>query len=223
MEGSEILFDETTSRNRKLTAMEQYRLLLAEVGAFLKAPGFSKKGNTCYIQKEGNFGLINFQKSISSTKHQVKFTINIGVASGFLLRAGINGFIISGKPSITDCHWKMRIGFLMPVKKDFWWEIDGVTPVGRMAEDIITNLQSLVIPEILRNISDKDLIEEWIQGRGEGITEFQRYVYLTILLKFYQDERLARVIEELKSYSKGTSIEIAAIEHLKELDLLAKA
>ncbi|GEP89762.1 hypothetical protein CTE07_14070 [Chitinophaga terrae (ex Kim and Jung 2007)] len=117
----------------------------------------------------------------------------------------------------------MRIGFLMPVKKDFWWEIDGVTPVGRMAEDIITNLQSLVIPEILRNISDKDLIEEWIQGRREGITEFQRYVYLTILLKFYQDERLARVIEELKSYSKGTSIEIAAIEHLKELDLLAKA
>lgn len=199
--------------------MEKYVLFISEMVAFLKGKRFSKKGNTFYIQKENNFGLIDFQKSVSSTNDNIKFTVNVGVASKVLLSAGINGMTISGKPSIPDCHWGNRIGFLMPVRKDYWWNIGIETVTDQLVADITTQIDNYAIPGIEKHISDNDLITSWLNGDSEGISDFKRYIYLTTLLKYYQDERLPKVVEDMRSFFKGTRDESNIIEHIKELGL----
>ncbi|OJW34944.1 MAG: hypothetical protein BGO54_06565 [Sphingobacteriales bacterium 46-32] len=43
--------------------MKEYKDLLKAVEIFLKQEGLTKKGNTYYLAKDGNLGVINFQRS----------------------------------------------------------------------------------------------------------------------------------------------------------------
>src|SRR5258708_3250043 len=52
----------------------------------LRAAGLTRKGDTFYLNSAGNWGVINFQKSTSNTADEVKFTVNLGVASARILR-----------------------------------------------------------------------------------------------------------------------------------------
>ena len=166
-----------------------------------------------------NWGLINFQKSRNSSSVEIHFTINIGVCSYELRRlVGIGVVDIKSKPGVDECQWKQRIGFLMPNKDDYWWQISLDTAVEGMAKEIQNVLNVLAIPKIMSHISDDDLISEWMAGRSEGITEFQRYVYLSTLLKLNNRPELSKVIEEMKTYSKGKPIENSMNVHLKDLE-----
>jgi hypothetical protein len=120
--------------------MKEYKHLFNAIGSFLKTHGFTKKGDTFYFLSEGNWGLVSFQKSKGSSKGAVKFTINLGVQSTTLTQ--VLGSNNSDKPSIEDCHWKKRIGFLLPQKQDYWWVIEENSTsmenlVGCMANNLI--------------------------------------------------------------------------------------
>lgn len=201
--------------------MKEYKKLLATLGQLLKSEGFYKKGETFYIQTEGNWGIINFQKSRDSTKVESKFTINLGVWSKNV--AASLDDVAYDKPEIEVCHWSKRVGFLLPQNRDFWWIVSETTPLD---EKLIDELKDIVktkaIPEIKNHASDESLKNDWISGHSEGITEFQRYSYLTALLSIINDERLKRVVDEFLIYSKGKSIEFSAIEHLKQLNNYVK-
>jgi len=197
--------------------MDYYKVLLLEVEEKLKSKGFTKKGNTFYLFENNNWALLNFQKSKNSSSTRVTFTINIGVLST-ALRKIIDNTDIAVKPSIEDCQWKKRIGFLLPEKQDYWWEIDNDSSLKNLIAEITKTITTFAIPEIENHISDENLEKEWLRGIAEGATEFQRYVYLTTLLKLHKKENLALLVEELKSFSKGKPYEYAAQEHIKSLE-----
>jgi len=58
-------------------AMKQ--LVAEELQACLKAQGFRKKGLTFLRELDANYGLVQLQKSRSSTATAVEFTINVSV------------------------------------------------------------------------------------------------------------------------------------------------
>src|SRR4051812_28773507 len=102
--------------------IKEYKKLLSEIGTVLSAYGFTKKGDTFFSAKNENWALIDFQKSRSSSPDKIVFTITIGICSVALRRFANED--LSVNPKIEDCHWKKRIGMLLPINNDFWFQID---------------------------------------------------------------------------------------------------
>jgi hypothetical protein len=195
--------------------MKEYKDLLKAVEIFLKQEGLTKKGNTYYLAKDGNLGVINFQRSRDMIEGGAKFTINLGVFSSKLSEALPYG--IKGKPAIEDCHWRIRAGYLLPQKQDHWWIVVEGQPIENLATEIIAALEAVLLPELKRSVSDESLKNKWMDSVSGGITEFQRFVFLTTLLKLDKDERLKNVVDDFVSLSKGRSMEASVQEHVKEL------
>lgn len=196
--------------------MIEHKTILDFANKILKPLGFKKRKSTFYIKNEGNFGLIDFQKSRDSTDNEIKFTINLGIYSVSIGEAlQDDGNII---PEIDDCHWKQRIGFLFSNRNDHWW----IFRVNLSPESLFSELLEILkvaVTEIQRRMSDNFLKKEWLMGNATGLTEIQKYIFLTTLLKLDKDERLFNVIREFISYSKDNSHEYIAKQHLKFLDL----
>ncbi len=150
---------------------------------------------------------------------KTKFTINLGVSSGVITKnLGIGNDDPTIKPEVWECHWKKRIGNLLPIKKDYWWIIDDQTKFEQLKKEIITIINTLAVPDIETHISDQILESLWLSGVSVGITEFERYMYLTIILHSYKRENLHAIIKELKEYAKSKSIEFAANDHIKMIE-----
>lgn len=197
--------------------MDKYRSLLSEVNNSLKPIGFKKTGEIFYYYRNNNIGLINFQRSKNSSSDVILFTINIGVYSSSLHlfdRPGINS-----KPVMSDCHWRQRLGFLLPEKQDYWWQIDYNTSLPDLMTEITNLLISVAIPEIEKHISDESLIEYWMNGVSSGLTEQQMYLYLIGLLKVNNSIALQEKVEELKALSRGKPFQQNVNEYLKQLGI----
>lgn len=143
--------------------------------------------------------MINLQKRTGSTRQFVRFTINLGIfseriSSPFRAPSG-------GPPSIWICHVRERIGFLLPVRQDCWWEIDACTSVDALADEIKGHLMKVAVPEISRYVSDEALRDLWLSGRSPGETDLMRLRYLAVLLnRIGPEEHLEPTLEALRRY-----------------------
>ena len=197
--------------------MEAYKRMISEINNAIKPLGFKKKGDTFFYTQENNLGLINFQKSNKSSSESITFTINAGVYSNSLHILDSPG--MESKPSLSDCHWLTRVGFLLPENKDFWWYINSNTVLSDLKDEIIYLLTSVVIPEIKKHISDDSLLEDWMKGISSGLTEPQMYLYLIGMLKQKNSNILHAKVAELKALSKGKSFERNVRESLMGLGI----
>lgn len=106
---------------------------------------------------------------------------------------------------------------MLPQKQDHWWIVVEGQPIENLATEIIAALEAVLLPELKRSVSDESLKNKWMDSVSGGITEFQRFVFLTTLLKLDKDERLKKVVDDFVSLSKGRSMEASVQEHVKEL------
>lgn len=193
-------------------------LLINEFAAVLKPLGFKRKENRFFlINNDGNFGIIDFQKSkVSNVESNFSFTINLGVYS-----ISIPKFYNESQseiPKIEDCHWRKRIGQLFGSKEDYWWQVNNSTNLNELVNEIKIVLTDKAIPELISNISDMDLKKSWLNGYSSGITEVERYINLTILLKNENDKLgLDKVIQDFINFSKGKFFESTTKAHLKDM------
>lgn len=185
--------------------MDKFKILLSGINNAIKDLGFKKNGSNFYYNSDGNIGVINLQKSKDSSSEITVFTINIGVYSNSLKIFDQPG--IKSKPLVADCHWRQRIGFLLPERKDYWWHINDNISLDYLITEVTNILISIAIPEILIHITDKSLEEKWMNRISAGLTEQQMYLYLIALLKARDSHDLGKKIEELKSLSKGKPFE----------------
>lgn len=181
----------------------------------LKGYGFSKSGNTFVLNKEMNWGMINFQKSTQSTKDRVKFTITLGIASERLLRF----FQIRNKrPQIINSHWNQRLGFYLPEHRDTWWTIESDISTEKLCEELKKHICDLAIPEINEYISDESLKTLWLSGHSPGLTAIQRLMNLSVLLKdLGTQEDLQAVLDELRTASEHKPVASLVSIHIHKL------
>ncbi len=198
--------------------MEAYKSLLNLISVSLKPIGFSKKGNSFYLTKEGNLGIINFQKSIDSTKTLLKFTINVGICSG-KLHSLLDTGIEASKIGILQCHLNYRIGYLKS-QKDEWFTLHDLTDVLELSTLLSKILIDHAVPFINNYIADSDLQKLWLQGNGAGLTPYQRYRYLTAMLKINKSEKFDAVVAEFIEYGKQKKIEHSVNIDLQQLEYL---
>lgn len=194
---------------------EKYKILIGKVAESLKTKGWSKKGNAFYLLTTNNWLIIDFQKSRDSSANEITFTINLGVSSTELRKFDEKD--ISQKPSVWEAHWRKRIGFLLPVNDDYWWPLNENVDLEKLASEIIAALDKFAIPELHNRSSDTQLEQLWLTGASDGLTELQRLIYLSTLLKRYNRDNLNPIIEELTKFAKGRPYESTAREHINEL------
>jgi Domain of unknown function (DUF4304) len=196
-------------------------LLFRDMVSKIIAPGlkqyrFSGKGFTFYHLSESNWGLIGFQKSKKEDPEKLNFTVNLGVASGRLLKF-FSPPALRKKPEIWDCHWRIRLGLLIN-GSDIWWTIERGTSIDELGKELLSLLINLAIPEINYYIKDTNLINLWLSERSPSLTEFQRLLYLSVLInELGPSELLKPTILQLKQLSEGKPSAITAEFHIKKL------
>jgi len=197
--------------------MDNFKTLMEKIAVMLKAYNYTKKGSAFYLDKSGNQGLIEFQKSKSKPADGISFTINLGVFSTELWNRG--GDPIKGRPDASMCHWSKRIGFLLPQKKDHWWLLPDNAPADATIAEIEQIVSSIAVPAIESHISDADLAEAWLSGEGGGLTEYTRLSHLTTLLKLMDHPRLPEAVAQFKSLAKSKAMENTINGFLKDLKI----
>lgn len=198
--------------------MDIFKELIKELSPLLKQTGFYKKGNSFYLEAGKNYGVVNFQKSRESTKDIIKFTINFGIYSDVLGRREYD-YKDSAKPEVEQCQWRARIGTFMPGSPDYWWYVNVSDGLNSITSNVMETVQSIIVPEINKHLTDGGLINSWMNDSYAGTTEIGRFEYLTVLLKAKGDlDTLNQVVETFMQQSKGKPNASRAMEHLKEIE-----
>lgn len=198
--------------------INKYKLLISEVGNMLKASGFKRNKESFFFIKNNNIGIINFQKSQKSSLNKILFTIDLGVYI-----SSLNIFdrpYMDAKPSISDCHWRKRIGFLMSHSQDYWWEIEGKTILSELELEVLIALNEFAIPLIKLYLTENHLEELWMVGMGDGLTQQQMYIYLIALMKINNRENIEKKVEDLRQFSKGKVFEQNVRQNLIKIGIM---
>ena len=200
-----------------MTAASAYTQLLKSIERILGRAGFARTKQSFRIESNGNVGIIAVQKSLKSTADRVVFTLNVGVWSSRI--AGFAGG--SSQPTeIDDCHWRERIGFLLPDREDTWWTIRETDEPATVSDELRPVIEDVVVPAVMAHITDEALRDEWLTGKSPGLTEVQRLMHLAVLLKQIGPQNaLSSVVAELESKSEGKPAEAIVARHLQKLGL----
>jgi hypothetical protein len=196
--------------------MAPFDVLLDQVERYLSEKHYARCVKSFRINKFNNMGMIDFQKSIKNSRSDgsVMFTANVGICSARLME------FFGNKPSritVADCHLSVRLGRLLPERVDTWWAINS----HNLNETIANFRDYMCVADfyINRHIRHEDLIALWSKGESPGLTDFQRLMNLSVLLKtFAAGESLKDVCDQILVCARGKPWEMTAREHLAKLE-----
>jgi hypothetical protein len=205
-----------------MKAFELYKELIEKISVFLKKEAFSKKGNSFYFQQT-NWGVIDFQKSGKSTENEVMFTVNLGVCSLRILDF-LSSDLINQKPSIGICHWRDRIGFFLPEHKDMWWTITTEKSFVEVQNELTEIIEKIAIPAIKQHISDKQLVAEWLSDRSPGLTDVDRLINASILLKSLgMHDEFISIKKEMEEKAAEKPAFVKAIHYMHDIEQIKES
>ncbi len=156
-----------------MTLVQQlFQDLKLTIGKPLKASGFVARHHKIFTKDLGDvMHLFQLQKSDSSTESMLVVTLNIGIICKSL---AVKMKETPEEMDVWDCHWRERIGNLMPCKMDYWWNVGSAADAAIAGDAMVDAIQSYAFP-VLRGLASKEnLIALWKSETSPGITEFQR-------------------------------------------------
>lgn len=188
-----------------------------EVAPLLKGRGFTRSGQIFRAPRGENRMLIAFQKSVKSSADHVVFTATLGVWSHRVAQFDWLGEM-NQQPSIDRCHWTRRLGELLPEQQDHWWTLTGTVRDAQVAQEVTQLLTERALPLLSQMSSDEELRDVWLTGNAPGLTEFQRLMYLSSLLRSVGPApALGPVLDELRKETAGTPLSSIARAHISRL------
>lgn len=156
------------------TIEDAVKALLGEIDALLKPRGFRKQGHRFRRQSGGNAGLIELQRSQSSSRERVRFTFNVGVICGRLLDEYEPP---ASKAGVIHAHLRMRIGEFLTAPMDKWWDLTADASLADLIAELAP-LLDLAAGYLADHLDDAQLIALWRSGRSPGVTDGRRQDYL---------------------------------------------
>jgi len=125
------------------TALDLYtRMMNTYIAPSLLAHGLTGSGGKFALPYDSAWALLGFQKWRPVTPTRVAFTVNLS----FFDRAEwtqrrVRDTLLPAKPehNMNYGTWSMvqRIGFLMPQRRDHWWQIALDTEVDHLASEVV--------------------------------------------------------------------------------------
>jgi hypothetical protein len=187
----------------------------------LAPSGFVADGDIVTRKMHDTVIVIEVQKDRKySTKDEIRFTINIGISVDALREVGAaaGGPSSSDVPSPEKCHWRQRLGYLLPAQRDLWWSVCDEQTAQAVCDEIAAGLTDTALPKVEAIASSDALVNAWREGRGQGLTEYERLTNLARLLMALGRKEEAQVaVQSLENASLGKSWAASAAYDVKEL------
>ena len=140
-------------------------MLREQVAPTLRHSGFSGSGQDFHRRIDGNWAAINVQRDRYSTAAELRFTINLGTASTAVRIE--DGFAAEEPAREIECHWRIRIGSLLPSRGDTWWSVRSdmlAVEAQVLGETIASNLTEHAIPALERMATDAAILASYLDG-----------------------------------------------------------
>jgi hypothetical protein len=101
----------------------------------LKAAGYQKSGRSFRLAAPRAIKVTNLEASWTNVASEGKFTVNVAVY--FPEAVDLQGVHqVTDRPTVKDCVVQQRIGLLLPVRTDHWWEVDDSTDLDSLALEV---------------------------------------------------------------------------------------
>jgi hypothetical protein len=210
-----------------MDGQDKFKELLKALAPFLKGHGYTRRGQTFRTRRDGNWGVINFQRGRYA---ELKFTVNLAVFS-----QTIDKFYQEwGKevpPEWGYDHWRKRIGSLLPGGLDKWWVINDRTELPELIEELNAALP-LGVAEIEKYTKDEDLRNYFLADPHNcgGYVAQHRLKCLAVLVTEYgPPEKLSAIFDEWRACPTYTIYEdvrqeieshIARLKQIAEIKML---
>jgi hypothetical protein len=195
-----------------------FRLGLAQRLALYE---FMASGNLLWRKRRDVSIVLEIQRDHKcSSKRETRFTINVGLFVEALKSADEN-VSSSSVPSPERCHSRQRLGHFGSTQGDIWWSVGEGHETQRVCETIAAEILNVALPKIESLASSEALIREWQEGRGHGLTDYERRLNLArLLLASGRNEEAQMAIQALEDGALGRSWAVSAKYEAK---LLRKA
>jgi hypothetical protein len=137
-----------------MTAQDAFKeILRSSLAPALRAQGFKGSGQVFELPDTRYWAMLGFQRSVSSDKATVKFTINLRVVDkAEYADARTEASYLSEKPSpnlLGGPGWWGRIGAVMPGEgRDIWWKIVDGGRNDEVVEQVLHAIDEFGIPAI---------------------------------------------------------------------------
>jgi len=138
--------------------------------------------------ERGNYALVEIQKSRKSVKDKILFTVNLGIVCSELLKLE-DPNREPGKCRVVDAHLRLRLGMLLPGRRDKWWEITECTPESSLEQEVCQAVVESGVPYLEQYLKTHALLRLWESGESPGLTEGERLEALGKLRKIIGEDR----------------------------------
>ena len=203
-----------------MEAAASFRHLKACLVKRLAPRGFERAGDIVWCKAYDTVVVVEVQKDRKySTKTEIRFTIaGISVDALRDVVAAAGGSSSSDVPPPEKCHWRQRLGYLLPAQSDMWWSVHDEQSARSLCDEIASELIDIALPKVEAIASSEALIRSWKEGRGQGLTEYERRVNLArLLLALRRVEEARTALQALEDASLGRSWAASAAYDVKEL------
>ena len=130
-----------------------------------RSTGFQRKGNHFYRTSEDVIHGIHFQCSQWGSNEEGSFTINLMVTSPFVYQAW-TGKPLPANPATALFPIQIRIGLLLPSRKDKWWNISQSTEISSLVAEINQALLLYGLPFFDQYPNQLALLSKLDQGKS---------------------------------------------------------
>lgn len=196
-----------------MTAAKSFKTFKACLSKRLEKIGFGAEGKVLSRKVRDTVVVLEVQRdSTRSTKDAVLFTLNLGISVDALRVDATDGDpSMLPVPTVDRCHWRERVGRLLPAQRDVWWTVRDEPTAQALCDEISTGLIELALPTIDNVAGSEMLLRLWKEGRGQGLTEYERRSNLAWLLcSLNRAEEAKAAIQALEEASRGKSWETSA-------------
>jgi hypothetical protein len=146
-------------------------------------PGFRKKGYNFVKYGEHTTWLVHVQRSDRSTPDVLVFTINLGIVLNRL--AKVLELDVK-KCSVWEAQWRVRIGRIIDVKDDIWWEVRDEDTLKQNCENLEVLFPKYVLPWFEKWGTENAIRDGWANGKAAGLSNYEIKRYLEILSELKQ-------------------------------------
>jgi hypothetical protein len=144
---------------------DMMKVVVAAFAPALKAAGYRKQGARFRDEVSATVvRLVNIQSSQWNMGSEGRFCVNLGVYHRDLA-ALHDACPVVESPLVQDCVVQKRLGFLMPVSKDFWWSINDKTDLATLGSEVASAWEKFGKPWLDTN-STLEGAREFLLGRN---------------------------------------------------------
>ena len=141
-------------------------------------PGFRKRGYTFARNGEHTTALIHIQRSDTSTKDALIYTLNFGIVVNRLAEALELDVM---KCSVWEAHWTERIDGILGVNDDTWWQVIDEETLKLNCENLENLIPNVALPWFEHWGTEDAMPNAWVIGRAAGLSDLLINKYLRIL------------------------------------------